>query len=92
MESIRIQSHAGPDGVLKIEVPVEMGNTDYEVVVIVQPVQVVATPAHNSTGTSPEELGWPPGFFEQTAGSLENNPIERPAQPPYETRKDIFTG
>jgi hypothetical protein len=24
---------------------------------------------------SPEELGWPPGFFEETAGSCEDDPI-----------------
>ena len=77
MESIKLQSHAGPDGVLKLEVPVGMGDTDYEVMVIVQPVHATAENTQGSSISSPEDLGWPPGFFEQTAGSLEDDPIER---------------
>ena len=90
MESIKLQSHAGPDGVLKLEIPVELGNTDYEVMVIVQPVRVPETKGHNSTSSSPEALGWPPGFFEQTEGSLEDDPIERPPQQPFETREELL--
>jgi putative addiction module CopG family antidote len=26
---------------------------------------------------TPEELGWPPGFFEQTAGCLQDDPLVR---------------
>ena len=30
---------------------------------------------HKSQQKSPEELGWPPGFFEQTYGSCQDDPI-----------------
>ena len=33
--------------------------------------------------------GWPPGFFERTAGSLADDPIERPPQGDYEMRDEI---
>ena len=38
---------------------------------------------------TPEARGWPPGFFERTAGSLADDPIERPPQGDYEVRDEI---
>ena len=38
MQSIKFQSHVGPDGILKFEMPVGQNNTDFEVMVILQPV------------------------------------------------------
>lgn len=90
MESIKLQSHAGPDGILKLEVPVGLSDMDYEVVVIVQPVESISPNLAEPASLSPEELGWPPGFFEQTEGSLEDDPIERPPQLPYETREELL--
>lgn len=34
-----------------------------------------------------EELGWPPGFFEQTAGCLQDDPLVRYPQGEYELRE-----
>ncbi|RUR75940.1 hypothetical protein ACF3DV_26685 [Chlorogloeopsis fritschii PCC 9212] len=43
-----------------------------------------------STSTkTPEELGWRPGFFEQTAGSLADDPIQRYPQGEYDTRESL---
>jgi hypothetical protein len=85
MESIKLQSHVGPDGVLKLEVPVGLSNVEYEVMVIMQPVHTATPSSPETAKLSPEEPGWPPGFFEQTEGSLEDDPIKRPSQGPYET-------
>jgi hypothetical protein len=35
------------------------------------------------------ELGYPPGFFEQTWGSLADEHLERPSQGEYEVRDAI---
>jgi hypothetical protein len=35
---------------------------------------------------SPEELGWPPGYFESTYGSLRDVAMERPPQGGYEVQ------
>jgi len=86
MQSIKLNSHAGADGVLKLEVPVGVADTDFEVMVIVQPVAKVAT----LPKPTPEELGWPPGFFEQTAGALADEPLELIEQLPYEEREEIL--
>lgn len=85
MQSIKLKSHAGADGVLKLEVPVGIANTDFEVVIIVQQLVEAAT----LPTPSPEELGWPPGFFEQTYGILADDPIELGEQLEYEQREEI---
>ena len=33
--------------------------------------------------------GWPPGFFEDVAGSWEGEPLERPEQLPFEERDPL---
>ena len=38
---------------------------------------------------SPEELGWPSGFFEVTAGCLADDPIQRYPQGEYEEREQL---
>ncbi|MBH8552081.1 hypothetical protein I8751_06790 [Nostocaceae cyanobacterium CENA357] len=38
---------------------------------------------------TPEELGWPADFFEQTAGCLQNEPLMRYPQSEYEMRESL---
>jgi plasmid stability protein len=40
----------------------------------------------NTVTKTPEELGWPPGFFERTAGRWEGEPLIRGEQGEYEQR------
>jgi hypothetical protein len=35
-----------------------------------------------------DAMGYPPGYFEATAGSFANEPLERPAPLPHEERED----
>ena len=42
-----------------------------------------------SSQKSPEELGWPSGFFEETAGCLADDPIQRYPQGEYEEREQL---
>ncbi|MEK8016922.1 MAG: hypothetical protein VSS75_008645 [Candidatus Parabeggiatoa sp.] len=39
---------------------------------------------------TPEELGWPPGFFERTAGAWEGEPLTRDEQGEYEQREVLL--
>ena len=65
MNSINLKARARQDGILKLEIPAAP-NQAFDVLVVMQPVE-----------TEPvDELGWPIGFFEQTYGSLANDPIE----------------
>lgn len=38
MQTVKLRSHVGEDGVLRLNVPIGLNNTDLEVVVVVQPV------------------------------------------------------
>ncbi len=81
MQTIELHSRVGPDGILKLEVPVAVKDTDVDVVVVVQP---------KTSGAKPEGFGWPPGFFEETSGSLVDDPsFMRHDQGSYEVREEL---
>ena len=56
-----------------------------EVTVLVLPFSAGAAPAT----PTPEELGWPSGFFEATEGALRDDPLERLPQGNYEEREEL---
>jgi hypothetical protein len=66
METIRLQSRVGKDGILRLEVPVNASDTELEVVLVVQPVK----------DTAGDHAEWV-AFIERTAGSLADDPIQR---------------
>lgn len=73
METIKLHGHVDADGILKLQLPVELADQELEVYVV---------------APAPErKRGWPPGYFERTAGSLADDPIERPSQGNYEARE-----
>jgi hypothetical protein len=74
METIRLHSHVGSDGMLRVEVPVATRNSDLDVVLVVQPA-------------APHSVqNWPEGFFEETFGAFRERPLERSPQGDYEAR------
>ena len=83
MQSITLRSYIGPDGILHLDVPVGLTNVDLEVMVIIQP----STPA--TKANTPEARGWPPGFFERTAGAWQGEPLTRGEQGEYEKRDEL---
>jgi hypothetical protein len=83
MRTIQLQSRVGADGMLRLQVPVGVTNTDLEVIVIVQPRSPEATPS------TPTERGWPPGFFKQTAGSIQDEMFKRHPQGGYGKRLEL---
>ena len=83
MQSRKLRSQVGKDGILHLDIPV--GVTDFEIEVMV--IYQILEPS--APAKTPEELGWPPGFFEQTAGSLHDDPIVRYPQGEYEQRESL---
>jgi hypothetical protein len=84
MHSITLHSHVGEDGILQISVPIGMIDVDLEVMVIVQPI------VKTESAKTPEELGWPPGFFERTAGAWQGEPFTRGEQGEYPERDQLL--
>jgi len=79
VETLKLRTHVGSDGVLKLEVPTAMNNRDIDVVVVMQVVE--ETPV--------DALGWPVGFFDRTYGALADDPLERPAELPWDKRDEV---
>jgi hypothetical protein len=83
MHSIKLKKRIGADGVLHLDIPVGITDKEVEIMVIYQPIE---TPKQQKT---PEELGWPPGFFEQTYGSCQDDPIVIDYEGDFEKREEI---
>jgi hypothetical protein len=74
MKTIRTLEKTGKDGTLLLRIPLGAPETEFEVVVVVQPAEA-ALPGKTSEGP-----GWPPGYFDQTYGSIADKTFERAPQ------------
>ncbi|BAB77357.1 hypothetical protein ACN23B_30045 (plasmid) [Anabaena sp. FACHB-709] len=83
MQSIKLCSHVGSDGILHLEIPLGITDKEIEVMVIYQQLE------SSTTVTTPEELGWPSGFFEQTYGICQDDPIIIDSEGDFEIREEI---
>ncbi len=81
MRNVTTRIHVGHDGVLKLEIPTEMRETDLDVVIIYQPIAGMPAQA--------DAHGWTPGFFERTAGRWQGESLSRESQGEYEQRDDL---
>lgn len=82
MHSITIRSHVGSDGILQLQLPVDLRDTDLEVTVTVRPIP---PELDRKLGV---DLGWPEGFFAETAGALaSDDSFIRHPQGDYEVRE-----
>lgn len=86
MESIKIRTYIGDDGILQIQLPPEIANQELDVVIVFQPV--IQKSIQSPTET-PEEIGYSRKFVEEVIGSWEGDPLERPEQLPFEEREEI---
>lgn len=81
MRSIKLKSRIGPDGILHLDIPVGLTDKDLEVMIIFQAIEL------KTTASPPKGLGWPPGFFERTAGSIQDETFIRHPQGDFEERE-----
>jgi hypothetical protein len=83
MVSIQLKTHVGSDGILTLRVPTEFRETEVEALLVLQPV------APDSLETPDESKGWPSGFFESVAGSIQDETFQRWPQGEYEVREAL---
>jgi hypothetical protein len=89
MESIKIKSHIGNDGILQVQVPDNFKNQNFEILIVFQPISSPESQEDASSDSTPESRGWNPGFFETVIGRWEGEPLERLSQLTYEIREDL---
>ena len=70
VETIKLKTHIGQDGILRLELPEHIRNRDVEILVVLQPIQNEPVDA----------MGYPIGYFDETYGSMAHDPIERGEQ------------
>ncbi|HYW21598.1 MAG TPA: hypothetical protein VE956_20305 [Nodularia sp. (in: cyanobacteria)] len=82
---IKINSYVGKDGMLHLDIPVDMQETELEVTVTVKPVQkAIDLLAKKEVN----KLEWH-NFINMTYGCLADDPIVRHPQGEYEERETI---
>ena len=72
MQTVRVSEKVGSDGILHLRIPVGEPEAEYEAVVVLQPSAAAHAPG------ALESLGWPPGYFEATFGSITDETFVRP--------------
>jgi len=78
LQSLTLRTHVGKDGVLKLEMPVGVKNTDLDIILVVNPVE------HGKPVSE-----WPAGFFTEVIGGWKGTRFVREPQGTYETRNQI---
>jgi hypothetical protein len=77
MRTIETSVEAGPDKILRLEIPVDKANERYELVVVIDG-------ARRKEGDN-----WPEGFFERFAGCIDDERFERPDQGEFTQREPL---
>lgn len=67
MQTIEMLQQAGSDKMLHLTIPVDEAHRSYRMVIVVVPESETGGPFPKS------DTGWPPGFFEQTAGQWQGD-------------------
>ena len=80
MQTLHIQSQAGADGVIHLDIPVDAPNIDYDVVVVLHPRSEVSK-------APTADRDWPPGFFEAAAGAWQGDFVRDQGQ--FEEREEL---
>lgn len=84
MQSIKVRSYVGSDGILQLQLPIDLKDTDLEVTVTIRPI---APKLDRNLGV---ELGWSEGFFAETAGALaDDDSFFRHPQGEYEIKEPL---
>lgn len=80
MRSLHLRTHVDPQGKLTLCMPPEVAGLVVDLVIVFEPITGVAT------NEQPAISGWPPGFFEATAGAWQGEPLTRSTEGSYEER------
>lgn len=85
MPTIRFHHKTAADGNLSFQIPLGTPETEYDVTVVIEPSKKVDVDPIAPTPDSPEARGWPPGYFERTFGSIDDETFFRHPQGEWPT-------
>ena len=84
MQTIKLKTHIGTDGILQLQMPPEVKDMDVEILVVFQPT------AEEKKVKTPGSKGWQPGFFEEVIGGWQGEALVREKQGEYEVREELL--
>ena len=79
MQTLTLKARADKDGILRLEIPTKQADQELEIVLVMQTI----------THEPVDAMGYPIGYFDETYGSLADDPIER-NQPLHPDTRDEF--
>jgi hypothetical protein len=79
MKTIQLTSRINEYGILRLQIPTDMPAQEVEILVVMQPM--------TRNREILQDSGWPPEFFEKTAGIFQDEPLERAEHGEYEIRE-----
>lgn len=74
MQTVRLVKRTAADGSLSLQIPLGRQDMEVEVLIVMQPH------ATSTAGDMLEQRGWPPGYFEQTYGSIQDETFACPLE------------
>jgi hypothetical protein len=83
MQTITLNSHVGQDGILHLDIPVDVSNTDFNITVILNPIN------DSQQQNQPKGKGWPANFFEETSGCLKDTPLTIDSEGVFDDLEDF---
>ena len=83
LTSISVKTRVRPDGTLQVAVSTGLPESDVDVLLVIRP----ANPGSANAGTA---HSWPANFFDNTFGSLADEPLVRPPELNYEAREKLL--
>lgn len=66
MKTMTLRARSNRDGMVQLEVPTNLPESEIEIVLVMQPIETAAVDA----------MGYPIGYFEETYGSFADEPLE----------------
>jgi hypothetical protein len=83
MKTIETTQTAGPDKLLHLTIPVEEANRPYRMVILLAPE------GESISGRRVGLSEWPPGYFENVCGSIQDETFIRHPQPDDQERPEL---
>ncbi|VEP14490.1 conserved hypothetical protein [Hyella patelloides LEGE 07179] len=77
METINVRSRSDANGILHLDVPVNLKDAEFTITI-------------KAVEPAPIGKGYPPGFFDQTYGSCQDDPIEVDSEGIYEDLDELL--
>lgn len=81
MQTLTLKARADKDGILRLEIPTNQADQALEIVLVMQTIK------ETLTDESVDAMGYPIGYFDETYGSIADDPLER-NQPLYPDSRD----